>query len=133
MVFIVLCGGGGGPIVFMLFGMAFQTSLLKTIAWVLGMGAVIFFGLRSTMVVTESQVTITKKWFFVPYWRWTAAAIDDVWFGGDWGEEDGALGVVVQLGKDEVHIGSTRTMRELHDKLWPLSIAGRRSVARAVQ
>jgi|GEM_PF-2481291 len=88
-------------------------------------GAVLVAGLKASITVTADDVVIVKRCFFVPYTTWRAREIDDVWFGGDWGLEEGAIGVVVQLGGEEVHLGTGRNMRELHDALWPLSAAYR--------
>jgi hypothetical protein len=88
-------------------------------------GAVLVAGLKASITVTADDVVIVKKCFFVPYKTYRAREIDDVWFGGDWGLEEGAIGVVVQLGTEEVHIGTGRNMRELHDALWPLSASYR--------
>jgi hypothetical protein len=78
-------------------------------------------GLRASITVSDSEAVIVKKWFFVPYRTYRAPEIDDVWFGGDWGLEEGAMGVVVKLAGREVHIGTSKNMRELHDALWPQS------------
>jgi hypothetical protein len=53
-----------------------------------------------------------------------------VWYGGDWGLEEGASGVVVRLGvrRGEDHIGSAKTMRTQYDALFPLSERHRRRV-----
>ena len=83
--------------------------------------AVLGLGMRSSITVTTDQVTIVRKWFFVPYWSYKADEIRDVYYGGDWGSDDGATGVVVRLGDEEVHLGTSRNMRQLHDALFPLS------------
>lgn len=121
-VFVILTGAGAGPIVFVLFNFVFKTDWITTIAWVLGISTVIFVGLRSSIVVTNQRTTITKKWLFIPYWRCSAAEIEDVWYGGDWGDDTDALGIVVKLGKKEVDIGSRKTMHELYRALLPLSV-----------
>lgn len=94
---------------------------LVAFATVLAGGAVFVLGLRSAIVVRPGKVSITKKWFFIPYRCYEAEKIDDVWYSGDWGLDDGAIGVVVQLGKKEIHIGSRSTMHGLFDALFPLT------------
>ena len=86
-------------------------------------------GLRSSICVTKDEVTIIRKWFFVPYWRHTGVEIHDVWYGGDRGMPEGAAGVVVKVGNKEVHIGNAKTMHELHNALYRLSAAYRGRVS----
>jgi hypothetical protein len=74
-------------------------------------------GLRAEILVSPGEVVITRRWLFVPYRRHRAPGIDDVWYGGDWGEPEGALGVVVRLGRKEVHLGSPGTMHALYRAL----------------
>jgi hypothetical protein len=74
-------------------------------------------GLQASIVVRPSTVLITRKWFFIPYWRYSGRRIEDVRFGGDWGEPEGASGVVVKLDGKEIHIGSRRTMHHLYVSL----------------
>src|SRR5262249_8292034 len=80
----------------------------------------VVIGLRNSIVVTPSLVVITRSWFFIPYWRYTGRAIQDVWYGGDWGLPEGACGVVVKLDGQEVHIGSAKTMHHLYASLYPM-------------
>lgn len=89
-------------------------------------------GLRSSICVTEDEVTIVRKWFFVPYWRHRGREIQDVWYGGDAGMPEGAMGVVVKVGNKEIHIGTAKSMHELHHALYRLSAAYRGPVARNV-
>jgi hypothetical protein len=74
-------------------------------------------GLRSKVVVYSHSVNIQRKWFFLPYRTYIAPCIDDVFYGGDWGLEEGAIGVVVRMGGQEVHLGTAKNMRFLHDAL----------------
>lgn len=74
-------------------------------------------GLRAEILVSPGEIVITRRWLLVPYRRHRAPRIDDVWYGGDWGEPEGALGVVVRLGNKEVHLGSPRAMHALHQTL----------------
>jgi hypothetical protein len=100
---------------------------LPVVAWHVGgvVGVFIFTlaalavisGLRTTVVVRPSRIVITRKWFFIPYWRYTGQVIEDVWFGGDWGEPEGASGVVVKLRGKEIHIGSRKSMHYLYSSL----------------
>lgn len=83
-------------------------------------------GLRSSISVFPNLVIVQRKWFFIPYRTYEASAIDDVSFGGDWGLEDGAVGVVVSMGGREVHLGTPKTMRFLHDALTQVAYSGRK-------
>ena len=85
---------------------------------------VIVLGLRTAVIATPERVTITRKWFSVPYWSHSANVTDDVWFEGDWGLDDDAMGVVVRLGRKEVCIGSSSTMHYLYESLTPLRHGG---------
>lgn len=78
-------------------------------------------GLRSSIPVGDAETVIAKRWFFLPYYWCRGPYIEDVWYGGDWGFEDDAMGVVVKLGGKEVHLGSSDSMRHLHESLRPLS------------
>jgi hypothetical protein len=89
------------------------------LAWSAGILLVVA-GLRASIVFTPAETVVTRRWFLVPYWRHRAAQIDDVWFGGDWGLDDGAMGVVVLLAGKEVHLGSASTMHGLYAALYPL-------------
>jgi len=80
----------------------------------------VLIGLRATIVVTSSRVVVTRSWFFIQYWRYSGRAIEDVWFGGDWGLPEGASGVVVKLNGKEIHMGSRKTMHHLHASLFPM-------------
>jgi MFS family permease len=80
----------------------------------------VVIGLRSSIVVTPSLVFITRSWFPIPYWRYSGHAIQDVCYGGDWGDPEGACGVVIKLDGQEIHIGSAKTMHHLHASLWPM-------------
>jgi hypothetical protein len=74
-------------------------------------------GLRASIAVYPSRVEIVRKWFFVPYRRYTGRSIEDVSFGGDYGLDDGAIGVVVRLDGREVHLGTSKNMHYLHEAL----------------
>lgn len=82
-------------------------------------------GLRSKISVSSDQVIIQRKWFFIPYRTYEAGAIEDVSYGGDWGMEEGAVGVVVSMGGREVHLGTPKTMRYLHEALTQVAYSGR--------
>ncbi len=120
-VWIVPVGGGGivGLLTFW-YGGWWGAFALAAI------GLALIVGLRASITVTDTEAVIVKKWYFVPYRTYRAAVIDDVWFGGDWGLEEGAMGVVVKLAGREVHIGTSKNMHQLHDALWPLSAHCRR-------
>jgi hypothetical protein len=95
------------------------TALLVSVL----IAAIFMLGLRASIVVTDTEVVIVKKWLFVRYKTYRAPTIDDVWFGGDWGLEEGAIGVVVKLGQNEIHVGTRSNMRKIHDALWPLCLS----------
>jgi len=116
MVGIVLILGGGVPLPFLVWQAAGMTAVAVYVLAVLAVA----IGLRNSIVVTPSLVVITRSWFCIHYWRYSGRAIEDVWFGGDWGEPEGACGVVVKLDGQEVHIGSCKTMYHLYESLWPM-------------
>jgi hypothetical protein len=104
---------GGGVIAVAVWGAGGVSALLA-------MGAVcaaLVAGLRSSIKVRTDRVTIRRKWFFVPYKTHTAPFIEHVCFAGDYGLEEGAMGVVVTMGGRSHHLGTSRNMRYLHDAL----------------
>ncbi len=111
------------------FSLASAIGVLKFLLIVIGILFVGALGFRNRVVVTEQSALIEKKWFFIPYRRFTAALIEDVWFVGDWGLPDGAIGVVVEMAGKEIPIGSRKTMHGLYGALYPLSAAGMRSAS----
>ncbi len=74
-------------------------------------------GLRASIVVSSKRVVITKKWFLLPYRRYTSPFIVDVFYSGGWDEPEGASGVAVKLPDREVVVGSGRSMHYLHSSL----------------
>lgn len=75
-------------------------------------------GLRFSIVVDPGRVVIRRKWFGIPYWTHTADGIEDVFYGGNYGDADDAVGVeVVFEGGREFHIGSSRSMHHLYASL----------------
>ena len=115
-VWLAIFGGGVIPIPLYLYFYGSLEILLVTCIAVTAM----LLGLRYSIVVTPSRVIITRTCFFIPYRRYRAPAVDDVFFGGDFGLAEGAFGVIVKMGNKEVHIGSSKTMHVLHDALLPL-------------
>ena len=114
MAVLVLVGGGGTlPIPLIIWAVSGMTAAaIYTLA-----ALAVAIGFRNSIVVTPSLVVITRSWFFIPYWRYAGRAIQDVWYGGDWGEPEGASGIVVKLDGQEIHIGSRRTMHHLCESL----------------
>jgi hypothetical protein len=110
-----------GPIFYKDFGWAVHAGLVGAFVIGLGIAAVLISGLRTSIVVTPTRTTITKRWLLIPYWHWSARAIDDVSYGGDWGKPHYAAGVVLLLGAKEIHIGSGKSMHALYSALLPLS------------
>lgn len=85
----------------------------------------IALGLRSRISVYSGRVVVQRTWFFLSYRTYEAAAIDDVSYGGDWGLEEGAIGVVVSMGGREIHLGTSKNMRFLHDELTRVAYSGK--------
>jgi hypothetical protein len=108
---------GGGVVVALLL----DFGGVRTVVAAVSAATVVAIGLRSSISVTQDEVKIVRKWFFVPYWSYKASEIQDVWYGGDWGDAHGAMGVMVKLGSKEVHIGTSKNIRELHNALFRLS------------
>ena len=110
-----------GPVFYRYFVWVGHVGLVCALAFVFGVSAIFILGLRTTIVVTPTKATVTKKWLLIPYWRCSARDIDDVCYGGDWGNAHYAAGVVVLLGAKQIHIGSGKTMHALYSALLPLS------------
>ena len=113
-VFVVLFGGGCPSILMILWGYGATLMLV-----LIPLSLTIAVGLRSSIVVSDCGVTISRLWFFIPFWKHTGKSIEDVWFGGNWGLDDDAMGVVLKVDGKELHIGSRQTMHFLYDALNP--------------
>jgi hypothetical protein len=110
-------------------------GIVSTIAWNWGgwnLVAVLvlvclplILGLRSSITVNADQVKVVRKWFFVPYRSYTAPCIEDVSFGGDWGLDEGAMGVVIRLKGQEIHLGTSKNMHYLYESLCEVAYTGR--------
>jgi hypothetical protein len=100
-------------------------------AYLFAAAAILAAGMRVSVTVSQDSVCVKKKWLVVPYRIYRAREIHDIWYAGDWGLEDNADCVVLQLGDAEVNVGSSRSMKHLHDKLWPLSTVGRSIASRS--
>jgi hypothetical protein len=118
MVWILVLGAGCLPLPLLVWWFGGKTAAITSVVIAL----VVLVGLRASIAVSPSGVVITKNWFFVPYWRYKGPAIEDVWFGGDWGEPEGASGVVVKINGKEIHVGSRKSMHHLHAALLPLRV-----------
>ena len=116
MMWVLILGTGSVPLPLLVWQFGGVAAAILSVAIAL----VVLSGLRSSIVVFPSGVVITKSWFFVPYWRYKGPAIEDVQFSGDWGEPEGASGVVVKIKGEEIHIGSRKSMHKLHAALLPL-------------
>ena len=115
---LVLILGGGFPLLpFFVWQAGGMTGTALSIVAALAL----IIGLRNSIVVTPSLVVVTRSWFFIPYWRYTGHAIQGVSYGGDWGDPEGACGIVVKLDGQEIHIGSAKTMHHLCTSLWRLT------------
>jgi len=85
----------------------------------------LIIGLRTSITVRADQVKVVRKWFFVPYRTYTSPWIEDVSFGGDWGLDDGAIGVVVRMNGQDIHIGTAKNMHYLYESLCEVAYTGR--------
>jgi hypothetical protein len=117
---VPVAGGGALPIVlaslgFLTWGTAAALAMLTL---------VLVAGLRSSIVVYPDEVKIVKKWCFLPYQVHRGEKIEDVSFGGDWGLEEGAIGVVVKIDGKEIHIGTSKNMRYLYEALTHVASTG---------
>jgi hypothetical protein len=126
MLWILVLGAGFFPLPFLVWWFGGKTAAITSVAIAL----VVLVGFRASIAVSPSGVVVTKSWFFVPYWRFKGPAIEDVWFGGDWGEPEGASGVVVKIRGKEIHVGSRKSMHQLHAALFPLRVVARESPLR---
>lgn len=82
-----------------------------------GIGAIAVAGLRAGVSVTHDRIVVTKSCWRWVYARYAATHVRDVTYGGDWGLTEGSLGVVVDLGDVEVHVGSPGTQAALYEAL----------------
>ncbi|WP_284620763.1 hypothetical protein [Aquabacterium humicola] len=82
-------------------------------------------GLRASIAVYPNRVEIVRKWFFLPYKKYSGQLIEDVSYGGDWGLDEGAIGVVVRLDGRDIHIGTAKNMHYLHDAISRVAYSGR--------
>jgi hypothetical protein len=127
-------GFDAGPRAILILTTLGSLSLLAPLGYPYGLYLVaglltLALGMRFTITVTPRTIRVTKKWLFIPY-RWAQSSqIHDVWYSGDWGLPHGALGVVLELDRTQIHIGSSRTMKVLFDSLRPLSVAARTASA----
>src|SRR5690606_38899438 len=64
--------------------------------------AVFISGFGVSINVERETAVISKTWFRIPYRTYRAKGIDQISYNGDWGDEDGATGVCVELGGKEV-------------------------------
>ena len=115
-VWVVVLGGGSASLSFIAWSVGGKLAALVCLA----VACLFVVGLRTSISISPLGVEVKKHWFFVIYRRYRGPRIEDVSFGGDWGEPEGASGVVVNVGGKEVHIGSRRTMHYLHKTLTEL-------------
>ncbi|WUR11196.1 hypothetical protein E7V67_015900 [[Empedobacter] haloabium] len=106
----------GGGIVSILAGQWAGWKLLAALALIC---LLLIGGLRSSIQVFPDHVEVVRKWFFVPYKTYRSCFIEDVAFGGDWGLEEGAMGIVVRMSGQEIHLGTSKNMRYLYESLIP--------------
>lgn len=110
---ILFLGAGALPLPVLIYPLAGWYGVAVSVV----VAVLVVAGLRAEVLVSSGEVVITRRWFFLPYRRHRAPRVDDVWYDGDWGEPEGALGVAVRLGEKEVHLGSPGTMHVLHRAL----------------
>lgn len=111
----------GGGIVGMLI---WEWLSWKSLTAVVSLCLFLIVGLRSSILVFEDEVRVVRKWFFVPYKTYTSPCIEDVSFGGDWGLEEGAIGVVIRMNGEDVHLGSSENMHYLYQSLYEVTYTG---------
>lgn len=111
---------GGGTIAVI----GFDVGGMKAIAAVVAACLLLVVGLRSSITVHLECVVIKRKWFFIPYIKHTASCIEEVSFGGDYGLDEGAIGVVVTMGGREFHLGTSKNMHYLHEALTQVTYSG---------
>lgn len=104
---------GGGVIAIVFWGM----GGLKGLAAMVAICIALLIGLRTSITVRSDHVIIRRKWFFIPYRSHTAPSIERVCFGGDYGLEEGAMGVVVTMGGKDFHLGTSKSMHYLYEAL----------------
>lgn len=112
---VPLAGGGAFSLI------AWDLAGLHVLAAIAVGSIILVAGLRSHICVSTSQVTITRKWFALPYKTYMAQSVEYVSYGGNYGLEEGAIGVVVQLGGRSVHIGNSRNTHFLYKSLLQFS------------
>lgn len=100
------------PGIFVFIGL--KASLLTVI-----IVAIMVLGLKSELTIYKYKVVIYKSCYGIPYRRYKASHIEEIWGGGDWGDFDECL-VFVLDGK-EINYGSgdTSQLEALHNKIIP--------------
>jgi len=116
MFFVIASGAGGLFIPLYVWELCGAPAGVAYIVFALA----VLLGLRDSIEVTPSKTVFTRKWLFIPYRRYSAPFINDLWYDSDCGDAEGASGVVVKLGSREIYIGSAKTMRHLFRSLTPL-------------
>jgi hypothetical protein len=114
----------GGGLIMLPFSIWGYIGIIITLIVVL----VIVIGLRASIVIHEGKVVVRKTCFFITYKYYEADCVEDIWFGGDWGFEEGAMGVVVTLNGKDVHIGTSKNMRYLFDNIKPFALAYKKKI-----
>ena len=111
--FLVLacCIVGGGIVSMLLWAHPTLASVVITTALVL----LLVPGFTASIEVGPGAVTITKRWYSFRWCRVRGTRIDSVAYGANWGLPEGAIGVAVEVAGRKVHIGSGKTMRQLHE------------------
>ena len=115
---VPVAGGGAASAI------AWNLGGIRVLAAMAVVCILLVLGLRSSISVRSEQVTVTRKWFFIPYKTYRAPSIEDVSYGGDYGLEEGAVGVVVRMGGKEVHLGTAKNMRFLYEALSQVAYSG---------
>ncbi len=95
---------------------------------VLAAAILLGLGLQRSISVDHRGVRVTLWVYFIPYRTYSAESIESVWYGGDWGEREGASCITVDFAGRSVHLGSGKSMDQLYKDLqafaerpWPPS------------
>ena len=113
-VFLLLFGGGCIPIPFMVHEWLGLYAVLALFVF----PTLLAMGLRFSIEAEPGRLVITRKCLGIPYWRHNSPHIEDVFYSGDYGDAEGAIGVEIVLeGGRQIHIGSSKSMRRLYKSL----------------
>ena len=112
-VFYIVFGGGSLPLPILLWKSTtgFITLLAILLAFLL------MLGLRDGISISANHIRVTRSCYGLKYSQYNGRVLENVWFDGDWGDSEGANGVVAQVDGQEFRLGSSRTMEQLYTAL----------------